>query len=186
MNETLHAARKKGALIIHAPSETMDFYRDTPAHKRAAHAPPVTPPATATREDPPLPIYDSDGGCDSNDNPGAVDEPLWRCQHRAIDIDQNLDVISDQGSQIYNVLQQRGIRQVVIMGVHTNMCILNRSFGIKQLVRWGVEVVLCRDLTDCMYNPEQPPYVDHDLGTELVIAYIESYWCPSIQSEDLK
>lgn len=186
MDDTLRAARSKGALIIHAPSETMDRYRDTPAHRRAVEASPSAPPSTTPRDAPPLPINDSDGGCDSNNNPGAVDERLWRRQHPAIDIDQNRDVISDQGQQIYNVLQEREIRQVVIMGVHTNMCILNRSFGIKQLVRWGVEVVLCRDLTDSMYNPERPPYVDHDPGTDLVIAYIESYWCPSILSADLR
>jgi nicotinamidase-related amidase len=186
MDATLHAARNKGALIIHAPSQTMEFYLGTPARRRAIEAPSSRPPVSSPREDPPLPIDDSDGGCDSNDNPGAVDERLWRWQHRAIDIDQSRDVISDQGSQIYNVLRERKIDQVVIMGVHTNMCILNRSFGIKQLVRWGEEVVLCRDLTDCMYNPKRPPYVDHDTGTDLVVAYIEAHWCPSIQSEDLR
>jgi hypothetical protein len=185
MNRTLHAARDKGALIIHAPSETVDFYRDTPAYRRAAEAPAATPPATESREDPPLPIDDSDGGCDSRDNPGGVEERVWSRQHRAIEIDQSRDLISDRGSRIYNVVRQRKIRQVVIMGVHTNMCILNRSFGIKQLVRWAVEVALCRDLTDSMYNPQKPPYVSHQKGTELVVDYIESYWCPSISSADL-
>jgi hypothetical protein len=186
MNRTLHSARDKGALIIHAPSETVDFYRDTPAYRRTAEAPAATPPATESREDPPLPIDDSDGGCDSRDNPGAVDERLWSRQHRAIEIDQSRDIISDRGRRIYNVLRQREIRQVVIMGVHTNMCILNRSFGIKQLVRWAVQVALCRDLTDCMYNPQKPPYVSHQKGTELVVNYIESHWCPSISSADLR
>ncbi len=59
------------------------------------------------------------------------------------------------------------------MGVHTNMCVLNRSFGIKQMVRWRVPVALVRDLTDAMYNPARAPYVDHDAGTQLVIGYIE-------------
>ena len=71
------------------------------------------------------------------------------------------------------------------MGVHTNMCILNRSFGIKQLVRWGVPIALVRDLTDAMYNPVRAPYVSHNEGTQLVIGYIERFWCPSITSGDL-
>ena len=71
------------------------------------------------------------------------------------------------------------------MGVHTNMCVLRRSFAIKQMVRWGVDVALVRDLTDAMYNPARSPYVSHDAGTQLVIGYIERFWCPSILSADL-
>jgi hypothetical protein len=36
-----------------------------------------------------------------------------------------------------------------------------------------------------MYNPEMPPRVSHDEGTELVIQHIEKYWCPSILSSEL-
>src|SRR5688572_12554323 len=35
MNEVVTAARKRGMFIVHAPSETMDFYKDTPQRKRA-------------------------------------------------------------------------------------------------------------------------------------------------------
>ena len=71
------------------------------------------------------------------------------------------------------------------MGVHTNMCVLGRSFGIRQMVRLGKNVVLVRDLTDAMYDPRQPPYVSHNRGTEMVVEHIEKYWCPSILSRDL-
>ncbi|GIS61547.1 MAG: hypothetical protein CM1200mP2_37720 [Planctomycetaceae bacterium] len=46
-------------------------------------------------------------------------------------------------------------------GVHTNMCVLGRSFGIRQMVRLGFNVVLARDLTDAMYDPRDRPYVSH-------------------------
>jgi hypothetical protein len=69
--------------------------------------------------------------------------------------------------------------------VHTNYCVLNRSFAIKQMVRWGVNVALVRDMTDCLYDPAMPPYVSHDEGTRLVVGYIEKFWCPTIGSEDL-
>ena len=185
MNEVLKAARRSGALIIHAPSETMEYYEGTPARLRAIQAPPAASPTELPHDDPALPIDDSEGGCDSDNNPGEVNERLWTRQHSAIAINQDLDVISDEGMQIYNVLQEQGIQRVVLMGVHTNLCILNRSFGIKQLISWGVDVMLCRHLTDSMYNPEKPPYVDHDKGTDLVVGYIESHWCPTIPSNDL-
>jgi hypothetical protein len=36
-----------------------------------------------------------------------------------------------------------------------------------------------------MYNPQDPPHVSHDAGTQLVIEYIEKYWCPTAISADL-
>ena len=71
------------------------------------------------------------------------------------------------------------------MGVHTNMCVLHRTFAIKQMTRWGIRCILVRDLTDSMYDPKKPPMVSHDQGTELVVQYIEKYWAPSILSKDL-
>ena len=41
------------------------------------------------------------------------------------------------------------------------MCILGRPFGIRQMVYQGQNVVLMRDLTDTMYNPQKKPYVGH-------------------------
>src|SRR5258708_6707128 len=35
MNEVVKAARKRGVFIIHAPSDTMDSYKDTPQRRRA-------------------------------------------------------------------------------------------------------------------------------------------------------
>jgi hypothetical protein len=65
------------------------------------------------------------------------------------------------------------------------MCILNRTFAIKQMTNWGISCVLVRDLTDAMYNPASRPYVSHAKGTELVIEHIEKYWCPTTLSGDL-
>ncbi len=111
--------------------------------------------------DPPLPIDDSDEGSDTGELEATR---VWTRQHAAIDIDDERDLISDSGREVYAALRHFDIEQVVIMGVHTNMCVLNRSFAIKQLVRWQMPVVLARDLTDAMYNPAMPPYVSHDDG----------------------
>jgi nicotinamidase-related amidase len=181
MNEVLKAARAKGIHIIHAPSETMSFYADTPARHRMRAAPYIAPPTEGERVAPPLPIDDSDGGSDTGET--EIHKKVWTRQHPGLEIDPAVDGISDNGQEIYNYLHLHGIRQVLIMGVHTNMCILNRSFGIKQLVKWGVNVALVRDLTDTMYNPARSPYVDHDTGTQLVVGYIEKFWCPTVTSD---
>ena len=77
------------------------------------------------------------------------------------------------------------VHNVLVTGVHANMCVLNRPFAIKQLTKWGFRCILVRDLTDAMYNPQDRPYVSHLRGTELVIEHIEKYWAPTVQSPDL-
>ncbi len=184
------AVRARGSMIVHAPSNTMAFYSGTPQRDRTLAAPPITPPVPIgtrkldLRREAPLPIDDSDGGCDDA-VPGVPPPPIpWTRQHPAIAIADE-DVISDSGSEIYNVFVAKGIANVIMTGVHANVCILSRPFGIRQLVMLGMNVVLARDLTDSLYNPRRPPMVSHLRGTELVVAHIERYWCPSIVSSDI-
>jgi len=182
MNAALCAARGRGAHIIHAPSDTMPHYAAHPARQRIAGLAPDPLPAERPHDDPPLPIDASDEGCDV---PGCEPRRVWSSQHAAITIDPARDVISDAGAEVLGYLQRERIAQTLILGVHTNMCVLHRSFAIKQMVRWGVPIALVRDLTDAMYNPARAPYVSHNEGTALVVGYIEKHWCPSIASGDL-
>ena len=182
MSEVVQFARSKGVQIIHAPSDTMKFYEGTPQRKRAQAAPKVAPPAPKKLPDPPLPVDAADQGC-TEDPPCRVHGP-WKREHPAIEVAEP-DAVTDNGGEVYNLLQQLGIKNLVIFGVHTNMCVLHRSFAIKQMTRWGVPCILVRDLTDTMYSPKRPPHVPHDRGTELVVEYIEKHWCPSALSEDL-
>jgi nicotinamidase-related amidase len=181
MDEVVRAARVKGLTIVHAPSDTMSHYDGLPGRHRVLDTPRVEPPQDIDHPDPPLPIDDSDGGCDTGE---SSQEPVWTRQHPAIEIADE-DAISDSGVEVYSFLRHRGIRNLLIMGVHTNICVLHRTFGIKQMVRWGVSVALIRDLTDTMYNPAMRPYVDHEEGTRLVVEFIEKFWCPSVASSDL-
>ncbi|MFO0850091.1 MAG: isochorismatase [Gemmataceae bacterium] len=179
----IEAARKQGMTVIHCPSDCMAFYADHPARKRAMAAPKATPPEAKTLPDPPLPIDDSDGGCD--DLPQPATRKAWTREHAAIRVDDARDYVTDRGAEVWNVLQANGIKTVFVMGVHTNMCVLNRTFAIKQLRRWGVDCLLVRDVTDAMYNPRMRPFVSHDEGTQLVIKHIERHWCPSVEAKAL-
>src|SRR5258708_668299 len=182
MNGVTRRARDRGVATVHAPSETMAFYADDPARRRVRDVPPVELPEPLEHPDYPMPIDDSDGGSDTGETSWYK---AWARQHPSIEIDQERDGISDDGDEVYRFLRHRGIEQVLIMGVHTNMCILRRSFAIKAMTRRGVSVALVRDLTDAMYNPERSPYVSHDAGTQLVIGYIEKFWCPTVESNAL-
>ena len=186
LNETITELRRRGALIIHAPSDTLDFYAGHPGRTLAQAAPPVATAVPLERwvhlipeREGPLPIDDSDGGCDCQ-RQCSQGHP-WRRQIATIEILDG-DAITDSAEAFY-LLRQRGIEHVLIMGVHVNMCVLGRPFGIRQLVRQGMAVALVRDLTDAMYNSRMPPFVDHFAGVALVIEHIERWWCPTTTSD---
>jgi nicotinamidase-related amidase len=196
MNKLLANARDRGLLIVHCPSTCVEYYKGTPARRRAMDAPFAKPPiplADTQRwgtawdwpdesREPALPIDDSDMGCDCGMR-CEIAAP-WTRQIAAIDIDHDRDAVTDNGQELVNLLTQRGIENVVVCGVHLNMCVLGRPFAIRQLVKLGKNVVLVRDMTDTMYNHRMRPFVDHFAGTDLVIVHIEKYWCPSIESTD--
>lgn len=189
MNQVLTAARSHGVMIIHSPSGTLDLYAGSPYRLRMQQAKPAKPPVELKgwchldpKLEPPLPVDTSKCSCDDPVVGPAVRR--YSRQHPGLDI-IGYDGMSDSGPEIYNYCVQEGINNIVLMGVHTNMCVLGRPFGIRQMVYLKKNVVLARDLTDAMYDPRQPPFVSHARGTELVIEHIEKYWCPTIQSDDL-
>ncbi len=196
LNETLKAARERGVLIIHAPSTCTDFYRDTPQRRRAQEAPFASTPVplvtsprwgtawywTDARREGVLPIDDSDMGCDCNVK-CEITAP-WKRQIAAIEI-AGVDAITDDGQETWNLLASRGIDNVILCGVHLNMCVLGRPFAIRQMTVLGKNVALMRDMTDTMYNPERPPGVSHFDGTALMVEHVERYWCPSFTSTDI-
>jgi hypothetical protein len=138
------------------------------------------------RHEAPLPIDDTDGGCDTCPAGGCdnVGQRVWTRQIETIEIAEG-DGISDSGEEIHNYLRHEGIRNVILMGVHTNMCVLARSFGLRAQRAMGMNAVLARDLTDAAYNPAMPPFVSHAEGTDLVVDHIEKYVAPTISSADL-
>jgi nicotinamidase-related amidase len=204
MNQVLVKARSRGVLIIHAPSSCMETYRDHPARKRAQAAPrakslPKEIDQWCTKipaeEKGTYPIDQSDGGED--DDPQEHAEwaaklkakglnPLapWKAQYAGLHIDDR-DAISDSGVEIWNLLEERGINNVILVGVHTNMCVLGRPFGLRQMVKNGKNVVLMRDMTDTMYNPKRAPFVSHFRGTDLIIEHIEKFVCPTVTSDQV-
>jgi nicotinamidase-related amidase len=173
--------RERGILVIHSPSDTMNYYSKAPQRLSILQIPRVTLPSEIALSDPALPVDSSDGGCDT---PGDREHRVWTSEHAGIAIHKE-DLISDNGDEIYSALRSRGITHLLVMGVHTNMCILNRSFAIRRMTRLGVRCILIRDLTDAMYDPQDRPHVSHEQGTELVVQHIEKYWCPTVLSTDV-
>jgi nicotinamidase-related amidase len=105
----------------------------------------------------------------------------------------SVDTWGEAGQQeLYNICMDRGITYLLYVGCATNMCIVNREFGMVQARRMGLNPILIRDLTHAMtyngYNPDTKmldPDFTPTYGTELCIREIERYIGPSITSEQL-
>jgi nicotinamidase-related amidase len=204
MNEVVQEARRRGATIIHAPSDCMDAYADHPSRRRAVETPRADNPPLdlnwcskiPAEEAANYPIDQSDGGEDDDPEEHAAwakkltaqgrnPKMPWKAQNDKIKIDAQQDYISDRGDEVWNILEANGIENVILVGVHTNMCVLGRPFGLRQMVRNGKRTCLMRDMTDCMYNPARHPFVDHFTGNDLIVSHVERFVCPTITSDQI-
>ena len=186
MNKVIAIARGKGVKIVHAPSDCMDYYANHPGRKEAKRYSDRRIAALAigsklpSEANAPWPVDQSDEGCENAD---CKPHRAWTKQIDALTIADD-DLISDSGADIGAYFNRKGVKNVILMGVHTNMCVIGRSFGLRAMTRMGMNVVLMRDMTDLMYNSAMPPYVNHFTGLDLMVDYIETYVCPSIVSTD--
>lgn len=205
MNALLIKLREQGATIIHAPSGCMDAYSETPARLRAQQTKPSASVPTdigkwcdqiTSESSCPYPLDQSAGGEDDDlvehaqwaatlKAAGRNPRAPWLKQTDALTIDQQRDYISDSGPEIWSILEDRQIKHVALVGVHTNMCVLGRPFGLRQLASHGKQVALIRDMTDTMYDPRCWPYVSHFSGTDLIVDHIERLVCPTFTSHNI-
>lgn len=192
MNKVIVALREMGALIIHAPSdcEGRELYKDTPQRRRAQNAPHAETSVEFQwnkwnlKREASLPSTISDPGpcsCHTSEPCCKAGYYPWTRQIETIEIGPDDAIVHGYNQEAYNLLQQCDIDDVVVMGVHTNVCVLSRSFGIRQLVYVGKKPLLCRDLTDSFHQHPD----GHFRGTDIIIEHIEKYWCPTVTSGEL-
>ncbi len=138
--------------------------------------------ALPTEKNAKWPVDQSNEGC--NDTPRCELRSPWKSQIATLKIEDN-DVISDSGAELLRLFKDKGINNIILMGVHTNMCVMQRSFGMRGMITNGKNVVLMRDMTDLMYDARQYPYVNHFEGLGLMVEYIEKYVAPTVVSTDI-
>ncbi|TAM93372.1 MAG: isochorismatase family protein [Chitinophagaceae bacterium] len=190
INNVISIARADGILIVHAPSDCMDYYKNYPERIAAEkyNDPRFQKLLQATcveglisENNAKWPIDQSDGGCT---NPDEHEYKAWTKENDQIEIKRG-DIISESGAEITGVFQAKGIKNVILIGVHANMCIIERTFGLRSMTRMGFNAVLMRDMTDAMYDSRSWPYVSHFTGVNLMIDYIEKYISPTMLSSDI-
>lgn len=189
MNFTLTAARKLGMAIIFAPSDVTEYYKEYPQRKWVKNLPNVTLPQPINISVPTFPLITStDGGCDTVCPEGHP----WTHQIDTLTIvDGDAIISSKEGvaeQELYNIITHKHIKNLIYMGVHENMCIMNRPFAIEKVTSWGWNknnIAVVRDLVDVMYTPKDPPYVSHDEGLKIHTEYVEKFWANSLSMYDI-
>jgi hypothetical protein len=202
MNQVLKDARSKGLTIVYCPSGVQSYYSGTPGKVMMQSAPYTAyPPGIDDGWNSPqaweLNEY-SHIEIGTSETP--TNGPAITKQNPALEIFDG-DGITESGQECYNLFMDRGIRNVMVMGVHANWCVMGRSFGVRQWhyikdavpgENWNVVVV--RDLVDTGVGVGDtvtvhgvPGYITcHDRATDMIVAHMEKFWCPSIASDDLR
>ena len=98
----------------------------------------------------------TDGGCDAPAKEGGPwtrqIETLWIDESRDYLIAADLPGKAMAGQQeLWNVMKKEGLKNLIYMGVHENMCIMGRPFAIENVAGWGMgkdNVAVMRELVD--------------------------------------
>ena len=189
MDEFVNASRAAGLTIVWAPSDVTAFYEGTAPRNNTLALPQAPLPPSHPLPQPTMPLSTAtDGGCDTS----CAQHQAWTRQIAALTLAPSDYLITSEdprGTQeLWNVLQARGIANLLYVGVHENMCVLARPFAIERMrsLGWPAErVAVVRELVDVMYTPMDPPYCSHAEGLRLHTEYVEKFWASSVSMYDV-
>jgi hypothetical protein len=187
-NLFIEKMRSKGAHIIHGGSYSNytckeGNWEDTNLRKNIKNKP-ICVLKDKGIHIPPLPIDDSDGGYEKHDKNLEYDKRTVSI-HPKIRVDYDKDCISDYSKEILNYIAYKKIKCILVFGTHTNMCLLDKPYGIKWYLRYGIPVIAVRDLCDALYNPSMPPHVSQQESNDIMTEWLEKHICPTINSMEV-
>jgi nicotinamidase-related amidase len=190
MNPALEAAEKLGIQVVFAPSDVLDFYRDAPQRKAMQAVPSFPEPKTVAFNPPPPP--GPTDICECGPQRPCQARAVWTRQHSDLKIAEQ-DLIGDcnNGRELMDLCAERGIDTLVYMGVASNMCVLGRSMGVRNMKDHGYRTVVVADMVEAFTSnglDEQGkpnPAFTPAAGTAWVQRYYEQYVCPTIESRQL-
>ena len=202
INLTAFHARQQGILIVHAPSDTLPSYVNSSARHWVTQLPKAPMPNLSNITLPHYPLYpclEYPHGCwpscdsywgDPAANEGKVPwEPCDHCtagETLGITIEPR-DAVVDTNSlqELANVVAARSISTLLYTGVATNMCVMERAWGMINAKKMGLEPLILRELTETAYSPYESPYVSKEESTALMVGFIEKWLSGSASMFDV-
>jgi hypothetical protein len=179
INRALDASRELGMTVMLCPSDVVDNYVGWPQREIVL--------AMEKRPEPllqeiPCPAPPDGGGCACGHD-RCVPNYGWDAMHPNLKIGAD-DLIPDTLQDVWTICQDRQLTHLIYMGVHTQVCLLGKPMGLRNLKAAGMQCILARDMTDAHpgYDPQRN--FTPDGHTAEVVAHFERYLAPTISMAD--
>ena len=132
------------------PSDVVDNYAGWPQRETVIAMPKHAPPPLAAVNCPAPP---DGGGCACSSERCIVNYG-WDGMHPDLHIAKT-DLIPDTLENVWTICKDREITHLIYMGVHTQVCLLGKPMGLRNLKAAGMPCILARDITNAHpgYNP---------------------------------
>ena len=179
MERCLIAARRLGMQIFFCPTDAVDAYVGTPQRERIFAMPMLKLPTPATI-DCPAPPQGPGCACGPEKCKGNYG---WDAMHPALSIHAD-DLMPNSFQSLYSICKNRGIENLIYLGVHTQVCLLGKSVGLKNMKSVGFNCILARDLTDSHPDFDPARGIDPDDLTARTVAHFEKYLCSTINFQE--
>jgi hypothetical protein len=175
----LAKAHDMGMTIFWCPSDVADNYAGTVQYQAATAVRRHPLPALAELSCPSAP---DGGGCTCGPERCSVNYG-WDAMHEGLVMHED-DFMPNDLETLYSLCVERGITHLIYLGVHTQVCLLGKSIGLRNMTRAGFQCILARDLTDAhgLYDPKKG--ITPDQFTQNVVAHFEKYLSPTINFVD--
>lgn len=179
INRSLEGARALGMTVMLCPSDVVDNYVGWPQRELVLAMPLRAAPALHPIDCPAPP---DGGGCACGHDRCVVNYG-WDGMHSDLKIGAD-DLIPDTLDEVWTISQDRQLTHLIYVGVHTQVCLLGKPMGLRNLKSAGMECILARDLTDAHpgYAPESG--FTPDGHTAEVVAHFERHLAPTIAMAD--
>jgi nicotinamidase-related amidase len=180
MNRALDAARSMGMTVMLCPSDVVDNYVGWP-QREVIFAMPRHPVPALTKVECPSPP--DAGGCACGRERCKVNYG-WDGMHPDLTI-AAADLMPDTLEDVYSICKERGLTHLIYFGVHTQVCLLGKSMGLRSMKSAGLRCVLARDLTDAHPGYDLARGLTPDSHTVEVVEHFEKYLAPSVNMVDM-
>ncbi|MEI6513599.1 MAG: NPCBM/NEW2 domain-containing protein [bacterium] len=179
-NKALEGFRKLGIPVFWGPTDVSDHYVGTPMRERALAVPSHELPKLLDLELPELP--ENSPPCMCGPGVGCPYNHGFQAMAPGLNIPPE-DLIVEGRQELYSWCQELGLTHLLYMGFATNACMIGKMVGLNPMRRTGIKTLIARDMTDGWTTYDPATGLNSDIGTDNLIAALETY-VPTIHAID--